>query len=106
MMSKLYLQKPVIDCIKSFYEDFVNPEEYSLETLSEITRDFPDVVFEEYIPSSGVTSPAAIKYTGPRWAIGLLAEALTSLDHTIVGFDHEIYKMDAHSKCVIEVTAA
>lgn len=93
------LQKNVIDCIAAIYENLVLGHKYQLSELNEAEVKFPNAVFEE------VTS-ASIRYTGPRWAIGLLAEGLTLLEYTVTGFGHQQYEMDPCNKCVIEVKVA
>ena len=63
------LQKNVIDCIAAIYENLVLGHKYQLSELNEADIKFPNAVFEEF-------NSASIRYTGPRWAIGLLAEGL------------------------------
>ena len=93
------LQKNVIDCIAAIYENLVLGHKYQLSELNETDTTFPNAVFEEF-------NSASIRYTGPRWAIGLLAEGLTSLEYTVTGFGHQQYEMEPSSKCVIEVKVA
>lgn len=98
----LDLQKNVLDCIAGIYENLVLGHTYQ---LSEIEADvkFPNAIFEEF---NSASNPTSIRYTGPRWAIGLLAETLTSLEYTVTGFGHQQYEMEPSSKCVIEVNVA
>lgn len=93
------LQKNVLDCIAIIYENLVLGHQYNLAELNEKDIAFPNAVFEEF-------NPASIRYTGPRWAIGLLAETLTSLEYTVTGFGRKQYEMNASNKCSIEVKVA
>lgn len=92
------IQTKVVDCLASIYETLIATNDSKLAD-AESASVFPDVVFEEFNKES-----SSVRYTGPRWAIGMLAEGLTALEYTVTGFGYQEYTSGPSSKCVINVS--